>query len=315
MTRTSIVIVNHNTGQILRECVDSIYRFEDSSEFEIIIFDNCSSDDSLQIIDTIVATYPAVRKIISTEKKSFSAANNIAIEASSGEYLLILNPDIIFQSPLIAGMKSLLERDSGTGAACPLLVGTDGEFQRRYFQRYPGLLQYIFFYSLFAKIFMKSRFLTNRYLHDNKIGSESEKIYEVEQIPCAFFFTKRKVYEEAGGLNESFELFFEDVDLSFQIHKKRKLLLDTSLSVQHLGGESFRASDDYWLYGRFIVSMITFFRINYSSLKTSSLKLTSSANSHAAVFFEKVLGIFGKKSEYRLRKHRYFLAELKKMKA
>ncbi len=63
-------------------------------------------------------------------------------------------------------------------------------------------------------------------------------------------------------LDEDFMLFFEDVDISYRINKKYKLAVNTGLHVKHLGGTSFRELQ-WWVYGRFISSMILFFKKHY----------------------------------------------------
>lgn len=307
----SIVIVNYNTGKILKECVESVFQYEDPESFDIVIVDNMSEDKSEAIISGLSDKHKNIKFILNKEKVSFSEANNTGIDASTGEYVLIMNPDIIFTEPLFKKLTDDFNKPESPGAVSPMLLGQDGKFQNRYFQKYPGLLQFIFFYSILAKLFQNSRSLTKKYLHLNSEDFRKEIEY-VQQIPCAFFFTKRKVLKEAGMMDDRYELFFEDVDLSYQISKKHNLAVDTSVKVTHLGGASFKTSDDYWLYGRFIISMIVFFRKNYSGFKTGTLKFIAGLNSRIVILSDKLIP--GKTDEYRSRKHRYFLDLLKKSK-
>lgn len=310
----SVIIVNYNTGKILKDCIESVYNIEKDISFEIIIVDNNSTDDSRLIIEDISMKHKEIKKIFLDSKISFSGANNKGFENSSGEYILIMNPDIIFTEPVLKKLVNNLSEDNSLGAACPLLIGSDGEFQRRYFQRYPSVRQFVFFYSIFAKLFERSPYLINKYLQNNDMNISSGKEEYTEQIPCAFFLTSREIFLKAGKMNESYQLFFEDVDLSYQINRNHRLAADTSLKVKHLGGESFKTSDDYWLYGRFILSMITFFENNYSSPKTFLLKLLTVTNSYFILLSESVKKISGRKDDYRLRKHKYFLSEFFKSK-
>ena len=88
--------------------------------------------------------------------------------------------------------------------------------------------------------------------------------------------------------------------------------IDTSLQVTHLGGESFKTSDDYWLHGRFILSMINFFHKNYTGFKTNILKSLVLSNSYLILFMEKINTFLGKEDEFRIRKHKYLLSEFYK---
>ncbi|MBK6505625.1 MAG: glycosyltransferase [Ignavibacteria bacterium] len=306
----SIIIVNYNTGDILKECVDSLYAFENNNNFELIIVDNNSPDNSRQIIEHLMSHHKNIRHIFLEERVSFSAANNIGFEASSGDLILIMNPDIIFTSPVFEKLEKLMDTNEA-GACSPLLIGTDGDFQRIYFQRYPTILQFIFFYSILSKIFMRSKYLINKYQYNCDIDTESGQLQFTEQLPCAFYFTTRDLFVEAGKMDPSYRLFFEDVDLSYRTGKLKPLAVDTSVRVTHLGGSSFKREDDYWLYGRFITGMLTFFRKHYSEIRYRALKIISRINSYIVLSFEVLLGVFGKSSNYRKRKHRYFIQQLK----
>lgn len=308
----SFIIVNYNTGGILKDCIESVYKYEKEIMYEIIIVDNSSSDDSKKIIANIASAGKNIKTIFLNEKISFSAANNKGYELSSGEYILIMNPDIIFTEPVLKKLIDDLRDNKSLGAVSPLLTGSDGKFQRAYFQRYPSLMQFILFYSILGNVFQKNKKLVYKYQENGDIDTGSEKIEDTDQIPCAFFMTEKGIFEKAGKMDPAYFLFFEDVDLSFQINKMYKLGVDTTLSVTHLGGSSFKTSDDYWLYGRFIIGMMTFFKKNYSQWKTFTLKIISVINSNMIVLTEEIKKIFGKEDDYRLRKHQYFLNELKK---
>ncbi len=308
----SLIIVNYNTGDILEDCIESVFKHENEIEFEIIIVDNNSIDSSGKIIERIAEQRRNVSAIFSDSKISFSEANNRGFDRSSGEYVLIMNPDIIFTEPVLKKLICDLKNDKKLGAVCPLLLGTDCKFQSMYFQKYPTLMQFFFYYSIAGSIFQNNEKLKNRYLKSGNIHVESKKIEYVPQIPCAFFLTSRNIFESAGKMDSDYFLFFEDVDLSFQINKNFKLGIDTSLQVTHLGGASFKKSDDYWLYGRFIIGMINFFSKNYGPGKTFILKTSAALNSRIIVLTERIKKIFGKEDDYRLRKHVFFLNELKK---
>ena len=307
----SIIIVNHNTGSILNECINSVLMYENTKELEIIIIDNYSKDSSREIISSLTEKHNFISAILTDTLLSFSAANNAGIKQSSGEYVLIMNPDIIFTGPILKKLISETNKNKEIGAISPALNGTDGKFQRNYFQRYRSIIQFIYFYSVLAPLFNKSAPRMNRYLENQDIDTTQKKIYFTQQIPCAFFLTTRQVLDDIGLMDENYILFFEDVDLSYCIHKKNLLAVDTSVSVTHLGGSSFKSDDNWWMYGRFIASMIYFFRKNYSAGKAAGLKMLIKVNSNFVLLLEKIKSIFGKKDEYRYKKHEYLLKLMK----
>lgn len=305
--QVSIIIVNHNTPAVLNDCVESVFKFEDHSSFEIIITDNASADDSKSMITGLASKYTNVSAIYLDKLESFSFANNRGIEKSNGKYILIMNPDIIFTEPLLAKLTALMNSNGSYGALSPALVGTDGNFQRNYFQRYPTIRQFVFYHSAIAGLFNRSAKRMNRYLENQDIDITSKKIFFTEQIPCAFFFTAKELLEGIGLLDEQFVLFFEDVDLSYRINNTHKLAVDTSMSVVHLGGTSFKSENNWWLHGRFIKSMIYFFEKHYTPARASMLKSLVKMNSYFILTLEKIKSLAGKRDDYRVNKHRYLL--------
>jgi GT2 family glycosyltransferase len=307
----SIIIVNHNTGSILNDCISSVIKFETSSEIEIIIIDNFSSDNSKEIITKLSTKYNNVKYKFTNSLISFSAANNIGIKKASGENLLIMNPDIIFTETVFEKLIADLKNDVSIGAISPALVGTDGYFQRNYFQRYPSIQQFVYYHSILAKFFNSSAKRMNRYLENQDIDISTGKIYFIEQIPCAFFLTEKATIVKLGLMDESYKLFFEDVDLSYRLAKSKLLAVDSSVKVTHLGGSSFKTKDNWWLHGRYIASMLNFFKKNYSPFRTALFKVLIKLNSYLILCIEAVKSIFGRKDEYRYKKHKHLIQILK----
>lgn len=307
----SIIIVNHNTGSILNDCISSIIKLETGSAIEIIIVDNFSTDDSKQIIADLAGKYSNIKYEFTDALISFSAANNLGIKQAEGEYILIMNPDIIFTEPVLDRLIAEMNGDDTIGAITPALIGTDGNFQRNYFQRYPTIRQFIYYHSIIAKFFNRSARRMNKFLENQDIDISTGKMYFTEQIPCAFFLTEKAAITRLGLMDESYKLFFEDVDLSYKMAKSKKLAIDTGIKVTHLGGSSFKTDDNWWLHGRYIMSMINFFRKHYSPARTALLKVLIIMNSYTILLIEAVKNIFGKKDEYRYKKHKHLIQLLK----
>ncbi len=333
----SIIIVNYFTADVLQQCIESIYIYEKPEDFEIIVIDNGSLDESPEIIETLPARFPDVKPILLKEQKSFAHANNTGFNSSTGQYVIIMNPDIIFTEPVLDKLKlnfeknsiqplpapppirgrigggeysALQENDNNIGVITPALTGTDGKFQRNYFQRYPGLLQFIFFQSIYAKFFFRFPSLLNKYLENQQIDASTGKMFYVEQIPFAFFMTKRDIYKSSGMIDEDYFLFFEDVDMSYKIAKKYKLAVDTSLKITHLGGSSFKNEENWNLHGLFIMSMVHFIEKHYSKSKSLTLKLLVLLNSLFILFIEKIKKLSDRQNSFRYKKHSYLLSLL-----
>ena len=310
--KTSIIIVNHNTTKVLIDCVKSIFKYENPEEFDIKIVDNASNEDCLNLIGEISNEHKNIDAIYLKDLMSFSYANNMGIKDSKGEYIIIMNPDIIFESPLINKLITIVKYGNNIGAVAPALVGTDGKLQQFYYQRYPSIKQFIFFHSIILRLFYKKSFFINRYWIDERINLQYKKQFFVNHIPGAFFVIPRKILDDVGLMDENFILFFEDTDLSYRINKKYKLIVDTSLQVKHLGGTSFKEMQ-WWVYGRFNVSMIYFVKKHYSKLNYLTLKYLAIYNAYCMLFIENILKLTGKKDEFRIKKYKNFLKLVKEV--
>lgn len=309
MAKISIIIVNHNTADVLKDCIESVFRFESEGLFEIIIVDNYSKDGSEVIIKQFEQKHSNIKSIFLKKLDSFSFSNNRGFDISSCDYILIMNPDIIFTEPVLEQLIKNLEEDTTIGGITPMLMGTDNRFQRNYFQRYPSVIQFVLFQSVLMKIFHKFPKLMNRYLEDQDIEKSYKELVSVNQIPGAFFLTSKKIFVEIGKMDESFKLFWEDMDLSYQIGKTHKLIVNKNLRITHLGGSSFQSDENWWLYSRYIMSMNHFFDKNYNFFRAAALKIFSVLNSIFVIDVEIVKKIFGKGDSYRFKKHTNFLKE------
>lgn len=308
----SYIIVNFNTGKLLEQCVLSLLEFEGYLGNEIVVVDNCSSDDSRTIIEKLAGKFREIRSIFLDHQVSFSTANNIGVDNSKGKYIVIMNPDIVWQEPVMEKLINKLETLEDIGAIAPLLVGRNGTFQRNYFQRYPSVLQFLFFYSIFSKFFNRNSWLLGKYLENEDIEKSPNEVVFVEQIPCAFILMKKDTFLKVGKLDSNYKLFFEDVDLSYRINKVAKLAVYKKAKVIHIGGASMSSADNYWLYGRFLLSMIYFFDKHYSLLRRLTLKILVVTNSLLVLLIEYFKYVFRKQNNYRIKKHKYLLSEFRK---
>jgi len=308
----SIVIVNYNTSDILGLSLSSVYNWEEKDNYEIIVVDNCSDEKNVSILDNHSLTFPDVKFIRLKEQVSFSEANNIGAESSTHkDFLLIMNPDILFSESLLLKLSKIMSDNKTIGALSPLLLGEDKNFQYSYFQRYPTIKRFIYFESIFAKMFIKNRHFNNKYLMNLDIQTDTVELQFIEQIPCAFFFTTYNIFKEIGMMDTSFKLFFEDVDLSYRINQKYKLAIVPQLKVLHLSGVSFATPDNWWMYGKFITSMINFIRIHNSTTRAFLLKQIVKMNSHTVLLGEIVKSPSKATLKYRYKKHKYLLDLLK----
>ena len=93
----SVVIVNWNVCDLLLACLASLTHHQDDlAKFEIIVVDNASSDDSVEMVR---AEFPNVRVIANRDNRGFTGGNNQGLAAARGRYVMLLNPDTSFAPP------------------------------------------------------------------------------------------------------------------------------------------------------------------------------------------------------------------------
>ncbi|MBC8491272.1 MAG: glycosyltransferase family 2 protein [Candidatus Marinimicrobia bacterium] len=227
----SIVIVNYNTSELLVNCINSIYNQTNIYDYEIIIVDNNSQDDSVM---QIRKKFPEVIVIENEENLGYAKANNQGFKVAQGEYLLVLNSDTIILPGAIDKTYSFMVNNPQTGVIGCKLLNYDKSLQPSC-RSFPSILNY-FSESLFLyKIFPKSSFLGKPYMS----FMNYDKVNEVDVVMGAFMMIKRETLEQTGYFDENFFMYSEETDLCFRIKQKGwKIFYYPEAQIIHLGGGS-----------------------------------------------------------------------------
>ena len=201
----SIIIVNYNTCDLLKKCVDSINKFPPACEYEIIVVDNASSDGSDVYVDEIGGT-------LLDKNLGFSAANNIGIKKSRGNYILLLNPDTtVLQGTLDKCLNKLKSSDDIGILGCRVLL-ENGELDLACRRGFPTLWNSFCKFSGLSRLFPKlSLFSGYNLTHLSEFAS-----YEVDAVVGAFMLFRRELINKIGYLDESFFMYGEDIDFCYR---------------------------------------------------------------------------------------------------
>lgn len=202
----TVCIVNWNGAQLIRDCLRSLREVQ-SVRMEIIVVDNASEDNSLEVIRT---EFPEVQLITNPDNKGFAAANNQAIRRGRGRYFFILNNDTVVSRECLSLLLRFLSENPRAGIATGRLANPDGSTQ---FQYYPVKLPTIT--SLLTQLLWldKLRSPNLRRLTNSSCASEPEQPLPMEQVPGACMFVRRAVFETVGFFDEGYRFWYEDVDL------------------------------------------------------------------------------------------------------
>ncbi len=135
----SVLIVNWNTRDYLAKCLHSLRNAATGISYEVIVVDNASSDQSPAMV---ARDFPEVHLIASKENIGFARANNLAFSKSSGDYVLVMNPDCYLPEGALDGLLAFAKTHPDAGVISPRLLNPDGSIQE-YYGRIPT------FYGLF----------------------------------------------------------------------------------------------------------------------------------------------------------------------
>ncbi len=226
----SIIIINYKSAHHVLACIESIYKQTQKYSFEIIVVDNNSGDDNET---KIRAAFPAITWIQSGYNAGFARANNTGINASRGEYILVLNADTIITDNALDKTIDLFKSKEDAVACGVQLLNPDGTHQisGAYFKR--GGLNVLLPLPYLGRLI---RFMG--YKLKTKIPSVTEvvAVQEVDWIVGAFIMVKKNVLERSGLFDEDFFMYSEEIEWCSRLRKQGKLYLFEEPKVIHIGG-------------------------------------------------------------------------------
>lgn len=254
----SIIIVNHNAKNFLRQCLTSLYGLEGSLSFEIIVVDNKSLDGSCAMIRQ---DHPQVHLIENRENVGFAKGNNIGIKESQGEYILLLNSDTKVVDNAIEKLVEFLDGHSDVAVVTSRLVYpnmTDQGVARMF----PTPMNALFGRrSLLTRLFPNNKY-SKRYMISRR--NHSEEPFEVDWVSGACLMVRKKVIEDVGLLDERFFMYWEDADLCFRVKQKNwKIYCIPEAIVIHFEGKSSQEQKNSRMIIEFNKSVYRYYRKHY----------------------------------------------------
>jgi hypothetical protein len=227
----SIVFVNWNSLNYLRECIASIYEHTHGIAFEIIVVDNASPEGG---VDTIKEQFPEVVLIKSTENLGFAGANNLGFRHSIGKCVLFLNPDTKLLNPAINILLQRLQSLPDAGiVGCKLLRG-DLSVQTHSIMKFPSILN-----QVLESEYLQFRWPSFPLWNIAPLLSNKTEPVQVDVISGACTMIRREVFEKVGMYSEEYFMYAEDVDLCWKVaHAGYKNYYAGEGRVIHYGGKS-----------------------------------------------------------------------------
>lgn len=226
----SVIIVSWNTRNLLHDCLASL---KDAAktlqvETEIIVVDNNSHDDSVAMVRQ---QFPMARLICNSENVGFARANNQAITASQGEYLLLLNSDTVVPPNSLEPLLACLTTQPDVAIAGPVLLNADGSFQASY-GYFPSLFSYL------GQLLGIASYIYGPYFPSAPPES-SQQMQDVDWVGGACLLCRRSAAVAVGLLDERFFMYVEEMEWCYRMkHHGWRVCFTPQAAIIHLGGGS-----------------------------------------------------------------------------
>lgn len=224
--QVSIVIVNWNVKNELRNCLESIRKNISGIAYEIIVVDNDSGDGSIEMVKK---EYPDAILITNKQNLGYGRANNQGIRVAHGEFVLILNPDTIVLPGTVEKMLKFMEENPDVGACGPLILGND------YKPSHP-----VIYDPTVWELFGNDTFLRKLFPKlCSPLYGQPNRIKRVPRLSGCFFLARLKALKMVGLFDERIFLFYEDADLFSQLRRNGWCMYYLpEISILHLHSKS-----------------------------------------------------------------------------
>lgn len=261
-----IVIVNWNTRDYLKRCLETVLASEGDFSFLVVVVDNASTDGSA---DMVCGEFPTVRVIRSETNGGYSYANNLGlralgyrgagnVDADAPRYALLLNPDTEVPPDALYQMTKFMDSHPEIGIAGPKLVLGDGSLDLACRRSFPTPVVSLYRFSGLSKLFPHSP----RFGRYNMTFVDPDQELEVDSVVGAYMQVRREAIEGAGLLDETFFMYGEDLDWAYRIKKAGwKVFYQPQVTVKHVKRAASRKSQKAQF--EFQRAMLIFYRKHY----------------------------------------------------
>jgi len=230
--RISVVVVTYNSTAVIRDCLAPLAA---NSDIELIVVDNASIDDTL---DMVLEVAPSASVIRNSENQGFGAAVNLGAAQATGRVIVLLNPDARASSHTLIALADVLEQNPSVGIVAPLVVAPQDEFPTvaagdaptkwRMFTHATGLSRLGARFPLFDGIYRFRATLPG-------VGE-----LDVDWVSGACLVVRKKDWTALGGLTDRWFMYGEDVELCLRMRADdKRVVIAVEHSVEHaIGGSS-----------------------------------------------------------------------------
>jgi N-acetylglucosaminyl-diphospho-decaprenol L-rhamnosyltransferase len=268
MLDLGVVILNWNTCDLLRRCLETVFASQGDFQFKVVVVDNASSDDSVAMVRR---EFPGAQLIASEINGGFSYGNNLGLRAlgfggagdvspDAPRYALLLNPDTEVPPDALYNMVSYMDSRPDVGVAGPKLVLEDGSLDLACRRSFPTPIVSFYRFSGLSKLFPNSP----RFGRYNMTFASPDQELEVDSVVGAYMQVRREAIAAVGLLDETFFMYGEDLDWAYRIKKAGwSVYYHPQVVVKHIKRAASRRSKKAQY--EFQRAMLIFYRKHYQA--------------------------------------------------
>jgi GT2 family glycosyltransferase len=290
----SIIYVNWNSVDYLRQSIASVIQHTSNTRFEVIVVDNASPEPG---VDSLKETFPGITIVHSDKNLGFAGANNLGFRHSTGEYLLFLNPDTKLVGPSLELMLARLKALPDAGIVGCKLLNTDLSVQLSSIQTFPTILN-----QAMDAEYLRLRWPDCSLWKIAPLFSKDVTLLKVDIIPGACMLVRRAVFEKVELFSEEYFMYAEDLDLNYKVKAAgftNYYVGDTAI-IHHGGTSSARQKISQWATIMKYRAMLQLFRKTRGGIYAFGYRLAMGAVAVGRLIllalmapFEKVIGDAG----------------------
>lgn len=230
----SISVVSYNTCALVHECLEAIARVVRGVTYEVLVVDNASEDGSA---DLVARQFLDVQLLRNDANLGFAAANNRAIAASRGRYVLLLNTDAVPFEGSVEHMARYLDSHPDVGIVGGQLRNSDGTFQGSY-MRFPSLLGEALLATKLSRLVYPPQY-------PSATEQQSQTIREADWVSGAFLMVRRAAIDDVGSMDESYFMYTEETDWCYRMRRQgwRVVYLPEARATHLVAQSSHRAPE------------------------------------------------------------------------
>lgn len=227
----STITVNYKTADYLEKMLESIFAHHENNNIEVIVVENHSGDN----LSALVKKFPQVRFIYSQKNLGFAGGCNLGIQSAHGEYIFLINPDIVFVDDALNQMANAMNNNPEIGIGGASLRNLD-ETQQKCVWRFPTPFDQLLLLLKVHHVFPNIQPIAKWRMDDFDYSHDAD----VDQVMGAFFCIRRKVLEQIGLLDDGFFMWYEEVDFCKRAKNNGwRIHYFSKIKAKHKKGSSF----------------------------------------------------------------------------